>query len=89
MFFDYEFPTTFSAKKRFSEFLVSLRETLGNDYTIGMAVGAWCADFSKEAIDAVDRVAVMAYDIWDEKGYHAPFALLQTEAQRMLELGYP
>ena len=89
VFFDYEYPISATAKKQFGQFLVSLRQTLGQDYALGMAVAGWCADFPADAIEAVDLVELMSYDLWDDDGMHATVKIAQNDARKLLDLGYP
>ena len=87
--FDYEYPISETAKKQFGDFLVSLRQTLGEEYALGMAVGGWCADFPTASIDAVNMVELMSYDLWDDNGMHSTLTIAQNEVRKLLDLGYP
>ena len=89
VFFDYEYPISPTAKKQFGQFLVSLRQKLGQDYALGMAVAGWCADFPADAVEAVDMVELMSYDLWDDDGMHATVKIAQNDAKKLLDLGYP
>ena len=87
--FDYEFPVSDSAKERFGDFLVSLRDLLGGAYAIGMAVSAGYADYPETAIGAVDAVELMSYDVWDDDGMHATLQNAKDDVRKLLGLGYP
>ncbi len=60
-FFDYEYPYQFKSRMDFSKFIVKLDEKM-NDYILGAALSGWNCNLSKKAIDALDRVEIMAYD---------------------------
>ncbi len=60
-FFDYEYPYQKESKKDYSDFLVMLSEKMG-DYVLGAAISHWNCDLTKDAINALDRVEIMAYD---------------------------
>ena len=87
-FFDYEYPVSEKSKTEFGAFLVSLDETLGEEHPIGCAISAWCADFPKDAIQALDRVELMCYDVWDKTGQHASLRNMTDWVETMLNLGY-
>ena len=87
-FFDYEYPVSEQSKMEFGAFLVSLAEALGNSHPIGCAISAWCADFPKEAIRALDRVELMCYDVWDKTGQHSSLRNMTDWVDQMLDLGY-
>ena len=88
VFFDWEYPIGDIHKKWFGEFLVSLDKTLGDDFVIGCAISDWCASLSAKAIEAIDMVELMSYDLWDENGYHATYELAMKHVDRLLSLGY-
>ncbi len=60
-FFDYEYPYQKKSKKDYSKFLVELDAKMDN-YILGAALSGWNCDLSKEAINALDRIEIMAYD---------------------------
>lgn len=63
--FDYEYPIKLIHWCKFSDFLISLDETMP-DKIIGIAVCEWNANISTKAIEAVDYFELMMYDIYDE-----------------------
>ena len=74
IFFDYEYPYEKQSSEDFSDFLVELDSHLG-DYILGAAFSHWSGNhISKKAIDALDRVEIMAYDNMTETNSHAEFA---------------
>ena len=74
IFFDYEYPYEKQSSEDFSDFLVELDSHLG-DYILGAAFSHWSGNhISNKAIDAIDRVEIMAYDNMTETNSHAEFA---------------
>lgn len=70
--FDYEYPLSNQAWKHFNKFLVSLDKKLGS-YTLGVAGSDWNMKFSTEAIEAIDTLELMLYDMSDENGRHSTY----------------
>lgn len=70
--FDYEYPLSNKAWKHFNKFLVSLDKKLGS-YTLGVAGSDWNMKFSTEAIEAIDTLELMLYDMSDENGRHSTY----------------
>ena len=73
IFFDYEYPYSKESIEDYSDFLVKLDSSLG-DYILGAAFSHWSCNISKEAINVLDRVEIMAYDNMGEYNAHAEFA---------------
>ena len=71
--FDYEYPYSHTEKKLYNNFLVSIKANLTKNKLLSTAVGAWNLDYSKEALEAVDLLQLMTYDMFDSHGYHAAF----------------
>ena len=88
VFFDWEYPIMATHKKWFGSFLISLNDTLGDGYTIGCAMADWCSNLSPMAIEVIDIVTLMSYDLWDENGLHATTELAKKHVQNMLAQGY-
>lgn len=87
--FDYEFPGTREREKEFSDFLVSLDRTLGDDYLITAALSAgWCHGMTKDAIAVLDSVQLMDYDLWDRTGQHSTIGIGRGTVEEMLEIGF-
>lgn len=74
IYFDYEYPYSKKAWHAYSDFLVSLRNILGNELKIGAALGPWGKSLDKKAKAAVDYCEVMAYDMFDKDGNHSAFS---------------
>ncbi|MCR5041420.1 MAG: hypothetical protein K6C36_04885 [Clostridia bacterium] len=87
--FDYEFPLSDEQKRDYGDFLVSLDRTLGDEYTIGCALSAWCAGLPAEAIAVIDRAELMCYDVWDYQTHaHSSLRNAKDLINNMFDLGY-
>lgn len=73
LFFDYEYPHKLKSIKDYSDFIVKL-DSYMDDYILGAAFSHWSCNISKDAIKALDRVEIMAYDNMTEFNSHAEFA---------------
>lgn len=71
VYFDYEYPAGLMDWMKFSNFLVGFDKKLG-DKILGIAASTDVM-LTPAAINAVDRVEAMLYDIWDDSGRHAPY----------------
>lgn len=72
-FFDYEYPYKPESIEAYSDFIVKL-DSYMDDYILGAAFSHWSCNVSKDAIKALDRVEIMAYDNMTEFNSHAEFA---------------
>lgn len=88
VYFDYEYPIKKKYWKPYNSFIVSLDETLGDEYKIGMALADWDAKQTKEAMQATDFVEIMSYDIWDESGNHATVEMAEECVEKFIKKGY-
>lgn len=88
VFFDYEFTIKSKNWRIYSDFILSLNEKLGDAYEIGMALASWDIKLSDEAKDAVDRIEVMSYDLWDDDGNHATYEIAQEDIEKFEKAGY-
>lgn len=88
VFFDYEYPVREEHWKVFDEFLIGFDKYLGDDYILGCAFSPWFDGQSSEAMAVLDRVEVMAYDMWDEDGTHSSIAAAEHLVELMIEMGY-
>ncbi|MBQ6421101.1 MAG: hypothetical protein IJK02_08525 [Clostridia bacterium] len=87
--FDYEFPGTPQREKEFSDFLVSLDGILGDAYLITAALSAyWCENTAPEAIQALDSVQLMDYDLWDRTGAHSTLGIGKECVEKLLAAGF-
>ncbi|MBQ2904091.1 MAG: hypothetical protein IJE48_06810 [Clostridia bacterium] len=87
--FDYEYPITDDAWYYFNSFLVSLRRTLQDEYTIGVAAGAWNFFFTLGAISAIDTLELMTYDYVDANGRHATYEDTVAQIEQLKNKGIP
>ena len=88
IFFDYEYPLKAKHWKAYDNFLVSLDSVLGDDYKIGTSISAWNLKQSKKAIDVLDLVTVMSYDLWDDNGDHSSMELARKDIEKVRKAGY-
>ena len=71
--YDWEYPNK-QQWEYFSEHLVSLKNELSkHNLKLSCAVSSWNFNLSKEAMDSLDQIEVMAYDLFDENGNHSSF----------------
>lgn len=67
--FDWEYPRGSEEWALYSEFIVRLGEELyktGKELSI--ALSPWGVNLSQEAVDSIDQLQIMAYDMFDYKG---------------------
>ena len=72
--YDWEYPTK-EQWVTFSEHIVNLKKALSKyDLKVSCAVCPWNFYMEKDAIEAIDQIEIMAYDLFDENGNHSSFA---------------
>ena len=86
--FDYEYPLTNEAWKYYNDFLVSLDKKLGS-YTLGVAGSDWNMKLSSQALEAIDTLEVMLYDMLDKEGRHSTYKDAVTALQKTGLHGVP
>jgi len=86
-FFDYEYPIKAKYWKAFSNFLVNLDSELGGK-KIGLAMSDWDIGISKEAMQCVDMVEMMEYDLFDDYGDHSSFDCAQKGIEKFINAGF-
>lgn len=87
VFFDYENPIKAKYWKPYSDFIVSLDSELG-DKKIGLAMADWDIGLSKEAMQCVDMVEMMEYDLFDDSGDHSSFDSAQKGIEKFIDAGF-
>lgn len=88
VFFDYEFPMKRAPWRQFNNFLVSLDEELDDAYAIGVTAVGWDLKLSDAAIEAVDYIELMSYDLWDDDGNHATMDIAKDDIAKCKRAGY-
>lgn len=85
---DWEFPLE-SEWEDFSAFLVTLSNTL-EDISVEISLALYPHDIylNDEAIAAIDRIHVMAYDQFDQNGYHSTMQTAKDSINYFLSLGF-
>ena len=87
---DYEYPYEQSNWDNYSVFLVELKAALKKEgKMLSTAQGPWGVGLSDEAINAIDYVNIMAYDLDDDKGRHSGYELVQSSTEYFVNLGFP
>lgn len=86
--FDCEFPDTEEDYLNFSNFIVSLKEELGDELYVGCAMNADRANYTQECMEALDMVELMSYDYYENNGDHATFRLAEEHVDKMIDMGY-
>lgn len=72
--YDWEYPNK-QQWEYFSEHIVNLKNELSKyEMKVSCAVCPWNFYMSKEAINAIDQIEVMSYDLFDNNGNHSSFA---------------
>lgn len=67
--FDWEYPKNAEEYALYSEFLVKLKKELAQSNKIlSVALSPWGVGLSKEAVESIDLVQIMAYDLFDRNG---------------------
>ena len=55
------------------------------DATLSLALGTWALKYTPEAIECIDYVNVMGYDILDQDGQHSSFFSSCVQAADYIE----
>ena len=85
---DWEFPLE-TEWADFSAFLVELEGVLSSaDVQLSLALYPEDISLSQQAIAALDRVHVMAYDQFDEQGFHSTLQTAQEAIDYFIDLGF-
>lgn len=85
---DWEFPLE-TEWADFSAFLVELEGVLSSaDVQLSLALYPEDISLSQQAIAALDRVHVMAYDQFDEQGFHSTLQTAQDAIDYFIDLGF-
>jgi hypothetical protein len=72
--FDWEFPRNQAEYDIYSDFLIELKSELTiYGKKLSLALAPWGLKFSQEAIDCIDQVQIMAYDLYDQNGDNNSF----------------
>lgn len=87
---DYEYPYEQANWDNYSIFLVELKAALKKEgKLLSTAQAPWGVGLSAEAIEAIDYVNIMAYDLDDAKGRHSGYELIQSSTEYFVKLGFP
>ncbi len=72
IFFDYEYPIKNKYWRDFGNFIIKLDKA--TDKKIGIAVSEWDIGISYKALQCVDMIELMQYDLFDSEGNHSSFS---------------
>ncbi|MGN0771669.1 MAG: glycosyl hydrolase family 18 protein [Christensenellales bacterium] len=88
--FDWEYPANAEEYRLYSDFLVRLKTELSKyDKKLSVALSPWNVQLTQEAVDAIDLLQVMAYDLFDHNGDNNSYAGSVDSAVRyMLNRGF-
>lgn len=88
--FDWEYPRGAEEYALYSDFLVRLKKELAkHGKLLSVAASAWGMNLSKEAVQSIDLLQVMAYDLFDHNGDNNSFmGSVESNIQYMLNQGF-
>lgn len=88
--FDWEYPATSAQWEIYSSFLVDLKKEMSkNNLKLSVALAPWGVKLSSAAVNAIDYVQSMLYDMPDrDTGNHASYNLCVTSIDYFLGLGF-
>lgn len=88
---DWEFPMSQDEFDAYNSFLQELKARMKTemwnkeDATLSLALGTWALKYTPEAIECIDYVNVMGYDILDQDGQHSSFFSSCVQAADYIE----
>lgn len=74
--FDYEYPRSIKDFDIYADFLKDLKSSLPKGKQLNAALSDWNIgpfNLSKKDIECIDRIEIMAYDMFDDNGNHSTF----------------
>lgn len=74
--FDYEYPDSISSNNTYAKFLQQLKDSMPEGKILTIAMSEWQLGIGKLSVkdlDCVDKIELMAYDLFDEYGDHSTF----------------
>ncbi|MGN0789078.1 MAG: glycosyl hydrolase family 18 protein, partial [Christensenellales bacterium] len=88
--FDWEYPANAEEYRLYSDFLVKLKTQLANhNKKLSVALSPWGVQLSKQAVEAIDLLQIMAYDLFDHNGDNNSYAGSVDSAVRyMMSRGF-
>lgn len=84
---DFEYPYKSREHNAYNDFLVSVKKAMP-DKILSIASQSWAFKFSAEARNAIDRIELMCYDMFDADGHHSAFASSFEEVQKAINYGF-
>lgn len=88
--FDWEYPANSEEYALYSEFLIKVKAGLApHGKMLSVALSPWGGSLSQQAIDAIDQLQLMAYDLFDHNGDNNSYAgSTESAVQYMLDQGF-
>lgn len=88
--FDWEYPANAQEYALYSEFLTKLGKELDkHGKELSVALSPWGIKLSQEAIDSIDQLQIMAYDLFDHNGDNNSYAgSTENCISYMLDMGF-
>lgn len=74
--FDYEYPEKSKDFDVFADYIKSLDAALPSGKLLTAAISDWCIrtfGYSAKDLEVLDRIEIMSYDLFDDRGNHAAF----------------
>lgn len=89
---DWEYPRSIGQWKDYNNLCIEIKEKIApHGKILTVATAAWSANFTDEAIKAIDNFVLMNYDLGnrDKDSYHATYDIMIKEVRQMINKGYP
>lgn len=84
---DYEYPACTDEWVAFNDFLRAVKQAMP-ERILSVAASPWKIRFDRDVMQMLDRVELMAYDIFDTHGYHSPFPGTANGVERLMSAGF-
>lgn len=88
--FDWEYPANQKEWDLYSQFIINLHHELAKiNKQVSIADAPWGLRFSKEAIECIDQLQIMAYDLFDHNGDQNSYAgAVDSAVRKALSKGF-
>lgn len=87
--FDWRYPEKNSDWKTYSDFLTKMKASMETGRKLTVALAGWSCSLNRSAIDALDLVQVMSYDLPDNTGNHSSFERVIYDTEKLMLRGIP
>lgn len=88
--FDWEYPSGKSEWRIYSDFLTCVGEKLhARGKILSVALSPWGVDLTQEAVDSIDQLQLMSYDMFDHKGDNNSYSgAAQAPSEYFISCGF-